>query len=273
MFKSFMLAISETIEKPFPKGMGIDGRYRIEKLLGSGGFGHSYLAFDMAEGRLVVVKTLRLHKRLSFAGRKSFRIEQVMMQQTSHLGLPAYYRNGTHEGIPFFAMEYKYGKTVEQLIFQEGDSYTETEAFGVAMKLLSIVEYLHSGNIIHRDIRIPNILLHGEEVYLIDLGLARKAEKRTGKFPKSSKLLRKAKNRQSDFYGLGHFLLFLLYSSYTPKEGQPERSWEEELHISQEAKTILRRLLLIDSEYNDCGEIRRDIEKLLCKGAKRNVIL
>ncbi|WP_053366846.1 serine/threonine protein kinase [Bacillus sp. FJAT-27245] len=273
MFKSLMLAISDAIERPFPKGMAIDCRYRIEALLGSGGYGHSYLAFDMAEGRPVVLKTLRLHKRLSVRGRESFRTEQFMLQQTSHPALPDYYRSGTHEEIPFFVMEYKQGKTVEQLVFQEGNSYTEKEAFGIADKLLRILDYLHSIHIIHRDIRLPNILMHGDEVYLIDLGLARKAEKSNGKFPGSHNRLRKAKNRQSDFYGLGHFLLFLLYSSYTPAEGQAERSWEEELQISRGAKTILKRLLLIESEYNDCTEIRRDIGKLLYEGERRNVVI
>lgn len=273
MLKRFLFSLSSAIERTIQKGSVIGDRYRIETLLGSGGYGHSYLAFDMDEGMQVVLKTPRLHRRLSVWDRKSFRNEQYIMQQTAHAGLPAFHREGMYKGIPFFTMEYKDGKNFEQLIFHEGKSYNEPEAFGIANKLLGIIGYLHQKNIVHRDIRIPNVLMHNDEVYLIDLGLASKADKSEGKFPESHSGRRKAKNCKSDFYGLGHFLLFLLYSSYIPIEGQPEKSWEEELRISAEAKKIIRRLLLIEREYKDCAEIRADIEKLLSKGEIANVVI
>lgn len=273
MFKRFVLALTGAMERTFQKGSVIGERYRIEKLLGSGGYGHSYLALDMAEGRQVVIKTPRLHRRLSVWGRRNFQIEQYIMQQTAHAGLPAFHREGKYKGIPFFTMEYKDGKNFEQLIFQEGKSFNELEAFWIAYKLLGIIGYLHEMNIVHRDIRIQNVLMHNDEVYLIDLGLARKAEKSDGKLPASHRGRQKAKNCKSDFYGLGHFLLFLLYSSYTPTEGQSEKSWDEELQISPEAKMIIRRLLLLERDYKDCAEIRADIEKLLSKGEISDVVI
>ncbi|RDU36447.1 serine/threonine protein kinase [Neobacillus piezotolerans] len=273
MFKRSILTLSGAFERTFQKGKVIGDRYRIEMLLGTGGYGHSYLAFDLADRGLVVLKTLRLHKRLTVWGRKSFETEQYIMQQTNHRGLPAFYGNGIYRGIPYFTMEYKVGKNFEQLIFHEGMSFKEQDAFGIAYKLLGIVGYLHELKIIHRDIRIPNVLMDNDEVYLIDLGLAQKADMGQVSFPGSHRSLRKAKNRPSDFYGLGHFLLFLLYSSYSPKEGQPEKSWEEELRISPKARKIIRRLLLIESEYTDCLEIRRDIEQILCKEENKHVVI
>jgi serine/threonine protein kinase, bacterial len=61
----------------------------------------------------------------------------------------------------------------------------------------------------------------------------------------------------SDFYALGHFLLFLLYSTYE-FEGAKEKRWEEELGLSESARRIIRKLLAIDGLYQSCKEIEKD---------------
>ena len=70
-------------------------------------------------------------------------------------------------------MEYINGKNFEQLIFQDGRKYTETDAFGIAAELLELIHYLHDHQLIHRDIRIPNVIASDSKIVLIDLGLTR----------------------------------------------------------------------------------------------------
>ncbi len=74
-------------------------------------------------------------------------------------------------------MEFMEGKTFEQLIFEEGKQFSEPEAFKLGSELLEIIEYLHQRNIIHRDIRIPNIMWDGQKIKVIDLGLAKEVTK------------------------------------------------------------------------------------------------
>jgi serine/threonine-protein kinase len=183
-----------------------------------------------------------------------------ILKNIFHSGFPTYFESGTDEGTPFYTMEYIEGHTFEQLIFQEGKTYREVECFILAKKLLETINYLHQHQLVHRDIRIPNIMLEGEKLRIIDLGLA----KYVGTEINTLKMHpRKQINVQSDFYGLGHFILFLLYSSYSPEKKAKERSWEEELAISDAAKNIIRRLLQIDKPYKDCLEIQQDFCKVI----------
>jgi serine/threonine-protein kinase len=84
--------------------------------------------------------------------------------------------------------------------------------------------------------------------------------------------VRKGINFQVDFYGLAHFLLFLLYTNYSFDPNEKEKSWEEELNISPSAKHIIRRLLQIDTKYDSCSQIRKDIKRLLNGGGEIDVI-
>ena len=76
----------------------------------------------------------------------------------------------------------------------------------------------HSKGIIHRDLRIPNILMKEKQVSIIDFGLAKyKGDERATTYEGEQALMREVHFR-SDFYALGHFSLFLLYAGYESTE-------------------------------------------------------
>lgn len=260
MFKRLILLVCNLFERPFPREELVANRYKVIKQLGSGSYGHSYLVFDLVSQRKKVLKALRLHKRITQSGRSGFELEKELLISIDHPGFPKYFEGGTYRNIPFYTMEFIDGMNLEQLIFSEGVKITEVEAFKVAYDLLHHIEYLHSHSIIHRDIRIPNVILDGSKIKLIDLGLATHFEQVRGDSETTSLDLRKAINYQEDFYGLGHFLLFLLYSNFSFQKNKQEKSWEEELDISNEAKHIIRRLLEIEPAYDSCAQIRADIK-------------
>ncbi|WP_242035238.1 serine/threonine protein kinase [Mesobacillus harenae] len=237
----------------------IDGRYLIEEYLGCGSYGRSYLVFDQVKGRRAVLKMLRLHKRLSRKSTEHFRQESYWLTELDHPALPCFYERGTFKKAPFFTMEYVNGKTFEQLIFEEGMVFSEKTAFKTAIKLNDIIGYLHSKNLVHRDIRIPNVMVEGPELKLIDFGLARRLG--SNKSNKKVKNPFREQSVRSDFYGLGHFLLFLLYSSYEPETDQ-EQTWEEELTLTLDARRIIRKLLQIDEPYDDWRDIQKDFMRV-----------
>ncbi|OCA90825.1 hypothetical protein A8F94_02830 [Bacillus sp. FJAT-27225] len=271
MLKRLVLFLSYILEKPLPPGTIVNGRYNVISLLGTGGYGHTYHVIDEETGKHMALKALRLHKRISRKGRAGFDREKEFLQELNTEGIPDYFGSGEHEGTPYYVMELVKGKNFEQAIFEDGKSFQEDEAFKIAFEVLTILDSLHQQGIVHRDVRIPNVILSGEKIYLLDLGLAESASygKKRNLFTRIHP--RKERNQQADFYGLGHFVLFLLYSSYSPIPGQKERSWEEELNLSPLAKSILKKLLKLDGEYTSCTEVQSEIKQLLVEGEKKNV--
>nr|WP_263326083.1 protein kinase [Neobacillus sp. Marseille-Q6967] len=263
MYKRLILLAANRFEGTFKIHEWVADRYRVVQHLGTGSYGQSYLVFDNVLKQHKVLKALRVHKRATRSGRKEFEFEKELLKSINHSGFPKYYEDGIYKNIPFFTMEHIEGKNFEQLIFQDGNKYSETEAFRFSYELLDLIEYLHKNNIIHRDIRIPNILLSGTYIRLIDLGLARKVEQQKTKEIKTDRDIRKGIHPQADFYGLGHVLLFLLYSNFTFPDYMKERSWEEELDISNGARNIIKRLLQIETPYENSSQIKSDIMKVL----------
>lgn len=272
ILKKLILLVSNLLEPTFTIGSIISDRYQVIKHLGTGGYGHSYLVLDQQLHHEIVLKALRFHKRIFRNGRQAFAHERELLKRIEHPGFPKYFQSGNHKNIPFYTMEYINGRNFEELIFNEGRQFNELETFKIANKLLQLIQYLHSNQIIHRDVRIPNVIYNGSHIWLIDLGLASKKQHKENRYRKGRDYLRKQKNDQADFYALGHFLLFLLYSNFSFIGTKKEKSWEEELEISSMAKDIIQKLLQIKPAYENCHEIQYDFQKLIMNREASNVI-
>jgi serine/threonine protein kinase, bacterial len=271
----FYAGIERFRERSYQGGEIVNERYRIEKRLGMGSYGIAYMAYDTTTGERVVLKQMRKTKLKK--GLYSFQRETEIMRKLQHPRIPKLYDSFFINNIPHLVMEFISGKTVENLIFDEGKTFTERESFELLMDILSIVQYIHLNGIVHRDLRIPNIILQEGKAYIIDFGLARfLTEQKIGhNVYFIEKQLRREISVKSDFYALGHFMLYLLYSTYEPTVKE-ERSWEEELALSAEARCILRKMLHIDAPYNDIHELRAAVNRLLLKnrnGGIENVIV
>jgi serine/threonine protein kinase, bacterial len=256
-----LLTATNLLAKPFKNGKLINQRYEIVDFLGRGSYGNSYLVFDRKKQSQAVLKLLRMHKRVFKTGMIAFEQEQLLLQSLHHSSLPSFYEKGDIRGIPFFTMEFVNGKTFEQLIFQDGKTYSEKEAFQIGNQLLHIIDWLHKKGVVHRDIRIPNVMLEQNQLRLIDFGLSRRFDE--NHLPSLDlDHIKKMVAPISDFYAVGHFLLFLLYSNYESNENEQEKSWEEELNLTDSARRIIRKLLVIEEPYQSCCEIKQDILKI-----------
>jgi serine/threonine protein kinase, bacterial len=228
--------------------------------LGKGGFGATYLLKEKHSGERFVLKRLNKKRLKSAEAITSFQFEKQVISQLENQAFPTYHSEGDMNGIPYFIMELKKGKTFEQWIFQEGKRYSVDESLIIVKKVLQAVLYMHSKGIVHRDLRIPNILFDGRDVSIIDFGLASRLDSsydhRNIDHPK------KAPNHISDLYCLGHFLLFLLYSSYTPTV-KKERSWEEELTLPLPLRIFIKKLLLLDTPFMNAKHAYSELEKMM----------
>ena len=180
-----------------PPGTRLE-EFVIEKVLGSGGFGITYLAEDTALGRQVVIKEnlpvqfcFRDPNSLTVAPRHSqsddtdnfqwslenFSKEAAMLASLHHPGIVQVLRSFQACGTAYFVMPYVEGITLEDLLQsrqQGGQSFTEQELQGLLERVLAALDHLHTRGIYHRDIKPGNILITNDGIpVLIDFGSAR----------------------------------------------------------------------------------------------------
>ena len=225
--------------------------YHFSEILGMGSYGVAYLLIHAQTKEKVVMKRLRAKHRKSAKTRSKFRQEIDMLKSIQLRNVPAVLNEGELNNIPFYLMEYIDGHTFEHVIFEENQQFSEIQSLQITKQLFEIVMFLHSKGIVHRDLRIPNILIRNEQLHIIDFGLSAYMKETNDihviKNPK------RAENHISDLYYIGHFLLFLLYSNYEPSN-KKERSWQEELQLSDDIQNFIERLLLIKPGFSSSAE-------------------
>lgn len=220
------------------------GGYSIIRLIGEGKFGMCYLV--NLDGKQYVLKEIK-PKAIKKSGNKII-FEEEILSFIDHPSIPKIVDTIRNDKIYAYILEYKKGKTIEDMIFEDNHVFTPSEIYKVGIKLIDIIKHLHERNIVHRDIRIPNVIINKEEVYLIDFGLARLIN--------SERYIPSA-----DFSYFGHLLLHLYYSSFkkTNKKSEP---WYSELNISLSEMNFLKRLLGLNEVYRNIYDVKRDFLKL-----------
>jgi len=150
-------------------------RYVVEKVLGSGSMGIVYRARDRMLGRTVAIKTIReelISKDSEYrAYRDRFFHEAHIFGSLSHPNIVALYDVGeTDDGLPYLTMEYVPDASLGAL-----DRHLSLDqVIWLLAQLANAIDYAHSREILHRDIKPTNILLgEGEEVKIADFGVAK----------------------------------------------------------------------------------------------------
>ncbi|MGD7024835.1 protein kinase family protein [Rossellomorea vietnamensis] len=250
---------------PLKKGTTLNERYSILHFIGQGSYGQVYLASDKKKHEIVVVKRNRKRKGKNCEG---MLIEEAeTLSKLDHPSIPKKIDLFQERENVYLVMEHIQGVNFEDLILNEACIYSEKESLSILMQVTSIVQYLHESQCIHRDLRLPNIIINEKGIHVIDFGLAVFGEKsHTQSLPDetSEKDLFREHSYKSDYYALGHFLLFLLYSNFQPDSKQ-ERSWEEELTITEDTRKLIRRMLRTEEAYDHIDDISSDIEGIIAK--------
>jgi serine/threonine protein kinase len=151
-------------------------RYRIEKLLGEGGFGAVYKAQDVKLGRMVALKILNHVARQNPEHTRRFIDEAKVTSQLSHRNIPVVYEYGQSEdGQLFIVTELFIGGSLEEILGCV--SLSPRQASWITTEVNEALVAAHQQGITHRDVKPPNIYLHrstsGEEVKLLDFGIAK----------------------------------------------------------------------------------------------------
>ncbi|CAM3538043.1 serine/threonine protein kinase [Marinicrinis lubricantis] len=255
---------------PAEVGAVLGKRYLVQEWLGEGSYGLTYKCIDQRDGTLVAVKQARPSKG-NEAG-KMLEREASILQSLDHAQIPAFHHFFTERRSDYLVMSYLSGDTLEDLIFEKGRRYAEDDCIHMTLQLLDIVTYIHEKGFVHLDLRIPNVIFQDERLYIIDFGLARRVGEtlphqpvRRG-FPHKPSSSRPSKDaeEQSDLQDIGHWMLFILYSNYEPDPNAngEERSWQDELTLSDELRAMIERLLGIQAPYSGSLEFFYELKAL-----------
>lgn len=150
------------------------GRYKVEGMLGAGGMGEVYLAFDSVLNRKFALKILPAEYVANHDRLQRFRREAQTISALNHPNIVTIYDVGSFEDVHFIATEYIEGKTVRALI-EEGLKLNDTLA--IIAQTAEALSAAHQNGVIHRDIKPENIMVRPDGyVKILDFGLAKLAE-------------------------------------------------------------------------------------------------
>jgi serine/threonine protein kinase len=169
------------------------GEFRLDRVIGEGGFGIVYLAFDESLNRPAAIKeympsslarrqpdgsvtiTSDRHRETFSVGLRSFINEARLLAQFDHPALVKVFRFWEQNGTAYMVMPYYQGPTLKGRLAAQPALPSEAWLKSLLAPLTEALHHLHSENCFHRDIAPDNILLlPGDRPLLLDFGAARR---------------------------------------------------------------------------------------------------
>src|SRR5215813_6244321 len=150
--------------------------YRIDKALGQGGMARVYRALDVKLERYVALKVIAPDFRADEEYTARFTREAQSIARLTHPNIVHIYRFGQADGIYYMAMQYVEGADVGWLIEDyraSGELMPVADVVRIVQDIGSALDYAHSKNVIHRDVKPSNIMVDNQgRAILTDFGLA-----------------------------------------------------------------------------------------------------
>ena len=151
----------------------VDERYKVLNRIGSGGMADVYCAEDLQLGRRVALKLLyrRFAEDEEFVER--FRREASSAAGLQHPNVVAVFDRGEFDGTYYIAMEFLEGRSLKQVVRQEG-ALEPDRAIDLVIQILKAARFAHRRGIVHRDIKPHNVIVDDEgRAKVTDFGIAR----------------------------------------------------------------------------------------------------
>lgn len=154
-------------------GRLLDGRYRVGRRIARGGMATVYEARDNRLHRTVAVKVLHANLADDADFVRRFQREARSAAGLSHPNVVAVFDQGADAGVPYLTMEYVAGRTLRQLLREEGRLSPE-RALEILDQILQALAAAHQAGLVHRDVKPENVLLGDDgSIKVADFGLAR----------------------------------------------------------------------------------------------------
>ena len=169
---------------PLQEGQEFGSRYHIIRLLGTGGMGSVYQAWDKELEVAVAIKVIRpeavADQTAAKEIEKRFKRELLLARQVTHRNVVRIHDFGEVDGIKYITMPYVQGSDLASLLAREG-RMAVPRALSIARQVASGLVAAHEANVVHRDLKPANIMIDADDHALImDFGIARSTAGETG---------------------------------------------------------------------------------------------
>ena len=156
-------------------GAIVDGKYRVDAIIGQGGMGAVFRAWDMRLERAVAIKVVRADLTADPDSRMRFRRESQIVARLQHPSIVTVFDYGTlADGAAFLVMEFVPGEDLRHFLRREG-RLDSTRTAALVTGICGGVQIAHNSGIFHRDLKPENILLpeSGTGPKVVDFGVAK----------------------------------------------------------------------------------------------------
>jgi tetratricopeptide (TPR) repeat protein len=166
---------------PLNVGQSFGPRYHIIRILGVGGMGAVYQAWDAELGVAVALKVIRADRRRGSglpAAEKRFKTELLLARQVTHKNVVRIHDLGEIDGIKFITMPYVQGDDLATLLRREG-KLPIARALHVAREIACGLQAAHEAGVVHRDLKPANIMIgtsEDEHALIMDFGISASAD-------------------------------------------------------------------------------------------------
>jgi eukaryotic-like serine/threonine-protein kinase len=260
-------------------------RYEVGRLLGAGGMAEVYEGRDRLLARRVAIKVLQSQYVRDQGFLLRFKREAQAAASLSHPNVVAVYDTGSEDGTHFIVMEFVEGRTLKDVIRQEGPLYPDRVA-EICADVCAALVAAHARGLIHRDIKPGNVMLTPDgKVKVMDFGIARATTSET--ITQTAAVLGTAQyispeqaqgqpvDPRSDLYSLGCCLYEMLtgtvpFTGATPvaiayrhvrEDPTPPRMLNPDVPAPLEAICLKAMAKLPDNRYQTAAEFRDDLER------------
>lgn len=221
---------SMSVYGAFEPGDELGNRYRVEQMLGQGGMGRVYKAFDKELERMVALKVLQPELVSDPSALQRFKQELLLASRISHKNILRIHDLGEADGVKFISMAFVEGEDLHHLLRTHGRLPVD-RAVKIAEQLCEALDAAHSEGVVHRDLKPQNVLMgKNDQVFVVDFGLAKSLEAsaagmtRTGQYLGTPRYMApeqveaKPVDSRTDLYALG-LILFEMLTGEEPFKG------------------------------------------------------
>src|SRR5256885_10061833 len=159
----------------------VEGKYKLDRLVGKGGMGAVFLAQDLTLDREVAIKVLPPDISQAPNVIKRFQQEAKTAAKLDHTNIIPIYRVESEGGLNYFVMKYIAGVTLEDVLEQKKEPLAADYIQRVVWEAACALGHAHQRGIVHRDVKPANIMFdHDGKVMLTDFGISKALQAASG---------------------------------------------------------------------------------------------
>src|SRR5258705_1418110 len=159
----------------------VEGKYRVERMVGKGGMGAVFLAHDLTLEREVAIKVLTPDISMDEQIVKRFQQEAKTAAKLDHTNIIPIYRVESEGGLNYFVMKYIAGTSLEDVLDQKQQPLTIDYIQRVLWEAACALGHAHQRGVVHRDVKPANIMFdHDSRVMLTDFGISKALQAASG---------------------------------------------------------------------------------------------